>query len=104
VAERAASHVADAICRGLAGNEARGQESRADEPVVGHTIISGQKMPLQRFMGFPPNVDTTGDIGSMDLLAGQSVGLVREIKPAAEIVREVVNEAQQIISRLSNQH
>ena len=85
-------------------NEARGQESRADEPVVSHTIISGQKMPLQRFMGFPPNVDTTGDIESMDLLAGQSVGLVREIKPAGEIVRELVNEAQEIISRLSNQH
>ena len=46
----------------------------------------------------------TGDIDSMDLLAGQSVGLVREIKPAGEIVRELVNETQEIISRLSNQH
>ena len=85
------------------GNEARGQESRADEPVIGHTVISGQQMPLQRFMGFPPNVDTTGDIESMDLLAGQGVGLVREIKPAGEIVRELVNEAREIISCLSNQ-
>ncbi len=39
------------------GNEARGQESRADEPVIGHTVIAGQHVPLQRFMGFPPNVD-----------------------------------------------
>jgi NAD(P)H-dependent flavin oxidoreductase YrpB (nitropropane dioxygenase family) len=30
----------------------------------------------------------------MDLLAGQSVGAVREIKPAGEIVRELVEEAQ----------
>ena len=37
-------------------------------------------------------------------LCGQSVGLVREIKPAGEIVRELMNEAQEIISRLSNQH
>lgn len=86
------------------GKEARGQESRADEPVIGHTVIAGHQMPLQRFMGFPPNVDAIGDIDSMDLLAGQSVGLVREIKPAGEIVRELVNEAQEIISRLSNQH
>ncbi len=33
----------------------------------------------------------------MGLLAGQSVGLVREIKPAALIVRELVEGARQII-------
>ena len=65
---------------------------------------------LQAQLAPPPswdsrrNVDAIGDIDSMDLLAGQSVGLVREIKPAGEIVRELVNEAQEIISRLSNQH
>jgi len=85
------------------GKEARGQESRADEPVIGHTVISGQQMPLQHFMGFPPNVNATGDIESMGLLAGQGVGLVREVKPAEEIVRELVNDAREIISRLSNE-
>ena len=35
----------------------------------------------------------------MDLLAGQGVGLVREVKPAGQIVRELVEEAQQIISQ-----
>jgi NAD(P)H-dependent flavin oxidoreductase YrpB (nitropropane dioxygenase family) len=35
----------------------------------------------------------------MDLLAGQSVGLVREVKPAGQIVRDLVEEARQIISR-----
>jgi NAD(P)H-dependent flavin oxidoreductase YrpB (nitropropane dioxygenase family) len=74
---------------------------RADEPLIGHTVIADQQMPLQRFMGFPPNVDATGDIESMDLLAGQGVGLVREIKPAAEIVRELVDEARGTISRLN---
>ena len=85
------------------GREARGQESRADEPLIGHTVIADQQMPLQRFMGFPPNVDATGDIESMDLLAGQGVGLVREIKPAAEIVRELIDEARETIARLSKQ-
>jgi nitronate monooxygenase len=83
------------------GREARGQESRADELVIGHTVIAWQHMPLRRFMGFPPNIDATGDIESMDLLAGQGVGLVREIKPVAEIVRELVDEVRVIILRLS---
>ena len=69
--------------------------------MIGHTVIAGQHVPLQRFMGFPPNVDAAGDIESMDLLAGQGVGLVREIKPAAEIVRELIDEARGIILRLN---
>jgi nitronate monooxygenase len=81
------------------GKEARGQEARPDEPVIGETIIGGQKMPLLRFMGFPPNIDATGDLESMDLLAGQGVGLVREIKPAGEIMRELVEEAEEIIAK-----
>jgi NAD(P)H-dependent flavin oxidoreductase YrpB (nitropropane dioxygenase family) len=85
------------------GRETRGQESRGDELIVGQTIIGGQPTPLPRFLGFPPNVDATGDLDSMDFLAGQGVGLVREIKPAGEIVRELVDEAQEIISRLSQQ-
>ena len=56
-------------------------------------------MPVLRFMGFPPNCDASGDIESMDLLAGQSVGLVGQIKPAGEIVRELVEEARQIVSQ-----
>ena len=81
------------------GQEARGQQSRPDEPVVGQTVVGGQLMPVLRFMGFPPNCEAGGDIDSMDLLAGQGVGLVREVKPAGQIVHELVTEAQQIISQ-----
>jgi hypothetical protein len=35
----------------------------------------------------------------MSLLAGQSVGLVRAIKPAGQIVQELIEEARQIISQ-----
>ena len=34
----------------------------------------GERLPLQRFAGFPPTAEATGDIESMGLLAGQSVG------------------------------
>jgi NAD(P)H-dependent flavin oxidoreductase YrpB (nitropropane dioxygenase family) len=81
------------------GQEARGQESRPDEPVVGRTVVVGQPMPVLRFMGLPPNCDASGDIESMDLLAGQGVGLVGEIKPAGAIVRELVDEARHIVSQ-----
>src|SRR5262249_30731164 len=81
------------------GQEAGGQAPRPDEPVVGRTVVGGQPVPVLRFMGLPPNRDASGDIESMDLLAGQSVGLVEEIKPAGQIVRELVKDARQIISQ-----
>ncbi len=75
---------------------------RPDEPAIGETRIAGQRAPVLRFMSFPPIPETTGDIESIGLLAGQSVGLVREMKPAGTIVREIVAEAEKIIAgRLS---
>jgi NAD(P)H-dependent flavin oxidoreductase YrpB (nitropropane dioxygenase family) len=81
------------------GHEARGQESRLDEPAVGQTVIGSQAMPVLRFVSMPPNGEASGDIDAMALLAGQAVGLVREIKPAGQIVRELVEEARQIIAQ-----
>src|SRR5262249_45980137 len=81
------------------GQEARGQESRPDESAVGQTVVGGQPMPVLRFMGMPPNYDSSGGIESMDLLAGQGVGLVDQIKPAGQIVRDLVEDARQIIEQ-----
>jgi nitronate monooxygenase len=71
-------------------DEARGSEQRVDEPVIGESIFGGERLPLQRFAGFPPTAEATGDIESMGLLAGQGVGLVTDLKPAAVIIREIV--------------
>ena len=70
--------------------EGRGQQGRPDEPVIGETRVAGQALPVLRFMGLPPSAATRGDVDSMALYAGQGVGLVRDIKPAGEIVRELV--------------
>jgi NAD(P)H-dependent flavin oxidoreductase YrpB (nitropropane dioxygenase family) len=56
-------------------------------------------MPALRFVSLPPNAEASGDIESMALLAGQGVGLVRAIKPAGQIIHELVEEAWQIIAR-----
>ena len=84
------------------GKEARAQESRSDEPVIGETVIAGHRIPLLRFVGFPPNRDTTGDLDSMDMLAGQGVGLVHDVKSASEIISEIMAEAARIISELNH--
>jgi nitronate monooxygenase len=77
------------------------QDSWSDEPVISRTVIGGAETPIQRFASMPPNIHTTGDIESMSLLAGQSVGLVAEILPAAEILRETVNGAERLIREFS---
>jgi NAD(P)H-dependent flavin oxidoreductase YrpB (nitropropane dioxygenase family) len=84
------------------GNEGRGNESRPDEPLIGETRIGGQQVPVVRFKGYPPSKYATGDIESMNFLAGQSAGLVNEIKPAATVVKELVEGAQEIIRNQLN--
>jgi len=94
----------DDFVQKITGNpnvESETQDSRSDEPIVGRTIIGGAEIPIQRFASMPPNIHATGDIESMSLLAGQSVGLIDEIRPAAEILRETINGAERLIRELS---
>jgi len=42
-----------------------------------------------------------GDMEGGSLMAGQIAGLIKEVKPAAAIIREMVAEAEAIIARLS---
>ena len=79
----------------------RGNENRADEPVVAESRLGGEVFPIRRFMVFPPNRDTTGAVESMALYAGQSAVLVRQQKPAAQIVAELMREATDLISHLA---
>jgi enoyl-[acyl-carrier protein] reductase II len=81
--------------------ESETQDSRPEEPLVGRTVIAGTETPVQRFVSIPPNAHATGEIESMALLAGQSVGLVHEVQPAAEIVRETVDGAARLIRALT---
>jgi nitronate monooxygenase len=81
--------------------ESEAQDARSDEPIIGHTVIGGAEIPIQRFASMPPNIHATGDIESMSLLAGESVGLIDQIRPAAEILREAVSGAERLIRELS---
>jgi nitronate monooxygenase len=55
--------------------------------------------PVARFRGIPPFKGLTGNIVAMACYAGQSVGEVRGVQPAAEIVAELVGEAERLMRR-----
>src|SRR6516162_1674700 len=81
--------------------ESETQGSQPEQPVIGRTSIAGAEISVQRFVSIPPNVHATGDIESMALLAGQSVGLVHDLRPAGEIVQEMVARTERLIHALS---
>ncbi|KAL6213797.1 hypothetical protein ACLB2K_013237 [Fragaria x ananassa] len=74
-------------------------ETEANQPVIGRTRIHDREIEIHRLAGTVPNVTTTGDIESMVFYAGQSVGLVKEILPAAEVVKRLVEGAQLLIKQ-----
>lgn len=61
------------------------------EDVVGETRLGGNTVPVQRFSVICPTRETTGHVDAMALYAGESVGNVRSVQPAAEIIRELVS-------------
>ena len=63
---------------------------------VGDIKIGGQTIPLPPFAVPPPIRNTTGTIAAMALYAGQGVGAVRREEPAADIVRELTDQARRI--------
>lgn len=67
--------------------------------VVGETLIGGNRLSLPRFSTPTPLVTTTGRIEAMALYAGESVGAVRRIQPAAEIVHELTEGAERLLRR-----
>lgn len=78
----------------------------AAEAFQGDTIgerssLDGTRMPIVRFQVGVPDKTTTGAIEAMSLWAGESVGAVKRVQPAAEIVRELVEEAER--SRLQEE-
>jgi nitronate monooxygenase len=56
---------------------------------AGEVVLGGMRLPVPRFGSIPPTEGSTGAIEAMSLYAGQSVGAVTSILPAAEIVAEL---------------
>jgi NAD(P)H-dependent flavin oxidoreductase YrpB (nitropropane dioxygenase family) len=69
-----------------------------DLPVIGTTSMFGQEMPLLRFNGFPPVGAATGDFDQMSLLAGETAGLIADVRPAGELVAAIAAQADALLA------
>lgn len=84
-----------------------GREHEIPDPppapaVIGHTRLfpHSAKLPydMPKFSCVPPTPDTTGDFEEMAFGAGDGVGDVHDIRPAGEIVTEMMAEAHAILA------
>lgn len=74
-------------------------EDETDKPIIGHSTIHGMEKDIRLFAGTVPNLTATGDIERMAMYAGQGVGLIKEILPAGEVVKRLVEGAQILIQQ-----
>ncbi len=74
-------------------------EAFADEVVGEVPSLDGTREPLHRFEPDAITRGVTGAIEAMPLWAGESVGGVTRVQPAAEIVRDVAEEAERRLRR-----
>jgi NAD(P)H-dependent flavin oxidoreductase YrpB (nitropropane dioxygenase family) len=80
--------------------EAAGRPPPGDRPGEGEAIATwsdGER--ILRYSSSSPREGVTGDIEALSLWAGQSVGLIDRIRPAAEIVNEIAEEAAATLRR-----
>jgi nitronate monooxygenase len=70
------------------------------DDVVGEVpTLDGTREPLLRLAPNAINRGTTGAIAAMPLWAGESVGGVKRVQPAVEIVRELAEQAERLLRR-----
>lgn len=82
-----------------AGRPAPGRRPGEGE-VVGTMPLADTTVEVPRYAVFPPMPGFTGDIEYTALYAGESCSLVNEIKPAGQIVRDLVREAEEVVKTL----
>jgi NAD(P)H-dependent flavin oxidoreductase YrpB (nitropropane dioxygenase family) len=74
-------------------------EALSRDVVAEVVTLDGAKRPVPRFAPTVPDRTATGDIAAMSLYAGESVGAVKRVLPAREIVRELAGQAEQLLRR-----
>jgi NAD(P)H-dependent flavin oxidoreductase YrpB (nitropropane dioxygenase family) len=86
----------------LAAWEAAGRPPSGARPGEGEAVALGPRgAPSPRYAAVTPAPGMTGDIEALSMWAGQGVAGVREVKPAAEVVAEIVREAEETIRELA---
>ncbi|RWO41327.1 MAG: nitronate monooxygenase [Mesorhizobium sp.] len=80
--------------------EKAGRPPTGNRPRQGEVIGSNADGSIIRYACLTPYADVAGNIEAMSMWAGQGVGLVTREQSAADITRELADEAQRIFSRL----
>jgi nitronate monooxygenase len=70
---------------------------KIETPTVGVMEFGGEQIDVPRTAGIAPHARTTGSIDAMALFAGEGVGSVTAIRPAAEIVQDLVDGARTLL-------
>jgi NAD(P)H-dependent flavin oxidoreductase YrpB (nitropropane dioxygenase family) len=78
-----------------------GRPASGDRPGEGESVATregGSSVP--RYASSTPSEGMTGDIEATSMWAGQGVALLTRTQPAAEIVRDLVGEAERVLAAL----
>jgi enoyl-[acyl-carrier protein] reductase II len=63
------------------------------------TSFATPGVPMPTFSALPPTPDTIGDFDAMGLPTGEGAQYIHDIKPAARIVADMMEEARSIVAR-----
>ncbi|KAL6008732.1 hypothetical protein ACLOJK_021958 [Asimina triloba] len=85
-------------------NAPESAENNEEQPIIGYSIIYGGETVLRRFAGQVANPTTSGELENMVMYAGQGVGLIKDILPAGEIIKNFVEGAKEIITNLNKKY
>jgi NAD(P)H-dependent flavin oxidoreductase YrpB (nitropropane dioxygenase family) len=89
-------------------NSTRERWEQAGSPPPGERPGEGEEVahradgaPIVRYSSAMPVSGLAGDIEALSMWSGQGIGLADRVQPAAEIVRELVEEADAVLARLA---
>jgi nitronate monooxygenase len=71
---------------------------RATGDTVGSVVLGAREVPVPRLGPMAPTRSATGDIAAMPHYAGQGVGEVTAVRPAAEVVAELGDGAARLLA------
>jgi NAD(P)H-dependent flavin oxidoreductase YrpB (nitropropane dioxygenase family) len=73
--------------------------ARQASDVVGSLRLGDHDIEMPRFAVAPPTTNASGNVEAMPMYAGESVGAVHAVQPAADVVRELVDGAREHLQR-----
>lgn len=82
--------------------EDAGRPALGQRPGEGDVIaVTGTGGDVVRYQSKSPSADLTGKVEATSMWAGQGVSMVKRVQPAADILNEIVNDAQAALIRAS---